>query len=292
MAAIVKTQVHRHRPSWLERLKCQLLLVPEATLLPALFGAYLLSGQATWLAFLGELIICAFILRTALLWFGWRDWRHGRYRRAARLARYAAWLHPWSADTAALRGMIALAQGKHEQAVAFWQRAVDLFPAHVSAQIGLGSALAASGHWNEARWVALQALAHNERLSEAYPLLAETTMHLHEPAQAVLDLTAVGLNTSSEPSIQARLYLTRAEAALSLRQQHLARAAVDQALALLFQCPRAVQAECIYRLGLLRRRLGDYATALHDFERVALVDPEGRWLAPAWRAQHELSFKK
>jgi len=152
---------------------------------------------------------------------------------------------------------------------------------------GLGTALAASGHWRAARWQALQALALDDTQAAAYALLAESTLRLNDAPQMILELTQIGLSRSNDAATQAALYLTRAEAAFAANQRSLTNAAIDQALGLLFYCPAPVQAEYVFRLGQLRRRLGDTATALHDFERIAMIDPEGRWVAPAWRARQE-----
>ena len=287
MAALVKP--HTLYPSLTKAchlVKRYALLVPEAVLLTLVFGIYLVMGRPLGLAVLGLTIVLMFGVRVGALWLGWRAWQRGRYVQAARRTHLGYVLNPWSADAVTLMALVAVAQGDYDGGARYWSRAQALFPRPL-VHTGLGTALAASGHWRAARWQALQALALDDTQAAAYALLAESTLRLNDAPQMILELTQIGLSRSNDAATQAALYLTRAEAAFAANQRSLANAAIDQALGLLFYCPAPTQAEYVFRLGQLRRRLGDTATAIHDFERIPMIDPEGRWVAPAWRARQE-----
>lgn len=291
MAVILKTPTTpRPMTHPLALLGYQVRLVPEAALLPALFGLYLLLGRPIGVALLTEGLIALFVVRSLLLWGAWRAWRAGMYRRGARLARAAQLLHPWSADAAAILGQIRLAQGRISAAVTAWTRAVALYPNRPQFLIGLGQAQAAAGSWAEARWAACEALKLDEGCSHGYALLAESIYHLNESSQSILEAVAIGLNHANDASSQALLYAIRAETAARIEHRGSARAALDQIQALLAGCPIPLQAELLYRMARVRRRLGEAAAAAQDLERLARLDPEGRWVAPAWRASHETAL--
>lgn len=288
MATVIKTQTNERWKAgsfrWLGR---QVLLIPEMVLLPLLFATYFLTNQALPLAIVGELLIVAFIARTTLLWAAGRAWNAGQYGRAATFAQAALRIYPWSADGVALLATVRLAQGKFETATGLYQRAIALFPGYALFHVGLSQALAADRHWPEARQAALHAMMLDDTCAAAHAQMAQIALNLNEAHNVALQWVDSGLASAPMLTVQAILYTLRADAALRIEQRRMAQVAIDQVTMTLLDCPTPVQAELIYWLGTLRRRQGDRTAACHDFERIAQLDPEGRWVNAAWRARQE-----
>ena len=289
MAVAVKKP---HTPTQLYTLWYQIKLVPELMLLIGIGGAYLLFQQPTWLAFVGELVIALFLVRTLLMWLGWRAWQQGRYQRTARLS-YAAWLlHPWSADVATMRAINAAAYGDLDQAIHYWQQAQRLFPERAATWIGLSTTYAFKAEWEKARWHAFQALSLDPTNSAALAALGQASLQLAQETSFVMQLVNQGLEHAPDAVAHSWNYLVRAEAAVQRRQPAVAKAAIEQTLRALPHCPCTQQAEYLYRIGQVYQQLGMAEAALHEWERIENIDPEGRWVARAWRSHHELSLHK
>ena len=288
MATVIKprplAQSKPGSPSWFKR---QVVLVPEMLALPLVFGLYLATNRPLGLALLGEVLIGLFLFRTVLLWAAGRAWLAGRYQRAERYVRWSLRVYPWSADGVVLLATIRLAQGKTDDAAALYRRANSLFPGFAPFHVGLSQALAAERQWAEARVVAMAALALDDQCAAAYAQLAQLALHLNESNAAVNQWVDAGLTAGAALPIQAALYTARADVALRMEQPHLAEVAIEQATIALVECPAAQQAELGFYLGQLRRKLGACDAARNDFERVGVIDPEGRWVNAAWRAKLE-----
>ncbi|HEY1014343.1 MAG TPA: hypothetical protein VGE07_16640 [Herpetosiphonaceae bacterium] len=288
MATIAQSQSPKRWQPWtLPWLGRQLLLVPETVILPVIFGAHLLAGGALAVAVLGELVIALFVLRTLLLWAAGRALDGGSYARARRLSRLALRLHPWSADAEALAGAVELAEGQAEAALGRFSRAAALFPGHGPLYVRMGAALIADNDLGEARWAALQALACDDKQPGAYTLLAEVTLRGSNNGVTARELAQRGLAFAATAHAQAPLYTVLAEAQAVVGDLDAAGMAVEQAELLLPLCPVPLQAELLYRLGTVRRQLGDRDRARADFLLVEEIDPRGRFVAPAWRARVE-----
>lgn len=291
MATVIKTQSHeRWKPGSLPWLGRQVLLIPETVLLPLVFAAYLLSNQLLFLAVVGEVLIAAFGLRTTLLWAAGRAWASGQYGRAARCVSWSLRLYPWSADGVALLAAIRLAQGQPEQAATLFKHAIRLFPGYALLHVGLSQALSASRTWNEARYAALAALQLDDGCAAAHAQMAYIVLQLCESANIALQWIESGLAAAPPLPVQAALYLVRADAALRIEQRRMAQVASDQATLTLLDCPTPTQAELLFSLGVVQRRMGDREAASHNFERIAQLDPEGRWVNAAWRAKQEIAL--
>ena len=288
MATVIKTQSYERWKAgsirWLGR---QIVLIPEMVILPLVFGLYLFTNRALPLAVLGELLIAAFVIRTTLLWAAGRAWAVGQYARAARFAQAALRIYPWSADGIALLATVRLAQGKSEDASSLFERAIGLFPGYALFHVGLSQALATERRWPEARQSALHAMALDDTCAAAHAQMAQVALNLNEAHHVALQWVDSGLAAAPMLPVQAMLYALRADAALRIEQRRVAQVAMEQVTLTLLDCPTPIQAELMYALGTLRRRQGDTAAACHDFERVARLDPEGRWVNPAWRAKQE-----
>ncbi|MBA3471389.1 MAG: tetratricopeptide repeat protein [Herpetosiphonaceae bacterium] len=288
MATVIKTQTYERWKAgsirWLGR---QVLLIPEMVLLPLVFASYFLTNHALPLAVAGELLIVAFILRTTLLWAAGRTWTLGQYARAARFAQASLRIYPWSADGVALLATVRLAQGKPELATGLFERAIALFPGYALFHVGLSQALAAERRWPEARQSALHAIALDDTCAAAHAQMAQIALNLNEAHNVALQWVDSGLAAAPLLTVQALLYTLRADAALRIEQRRMAQVAIDQVTMTLLDCPTPIQAELLYWLGTLRRRQGDTVAACHDFERIAQLDPEGRWVNAAWRARQE-----
>lgn len=291
MATVIKPRsIHRLRPGSLAWLTRQVLLIPELLVLPLVFALYVATKPNLFLAVAGEAVIALFLLRTGLLWSAGRAWSAGRYRRAARRARLALRLYPWSADGVALLAEIRLAQGQAEEAESLYRRAITLFPGYAPFHIGVSRALSAERQWPEARAAAMQAVAVDDECAQAYAQLAFLGLNNHESSHTVGQWVEIGLAEQPSLPIQASLYATRAEVALKLEQTRMAEVALEQAMMAVIECPTSVQAEILYRLGHVRRQLGQNTEAREDFERIGQLDPEGRWVNAAWRAKLETAL--
>ena len=291
MATVIKPRpIHRPRPGSLAWLARQVLLIPEMVLLPLIFALYILTQPTLTLAVIGEAVIALFLLRTGLLWSAGRAWSAGRYRRAGRYARLALRLYPWSADGVALLAEIRLAEGKVEEAEALYRRAITLFPGYAPFHVGVSRALSAERQWPEARKAAMEAVAVDDECAQAYAQLAYLALNTYESTHTVTQWIEIGLAESPSLPIQASLYTTRAEVAVKLEQTRMAEVALEQAVMAVLECPTPAQAELLYRLGHVRRRLGQNVEAREDFERIGQLDPEGRWVNAAWRAKLETAL--
>src|SRR5690242_8513126 len=96
---------------WIGRL---LLLIPEVALIAALLCIYSAFDKPVMVGLLVALLIASFIVRTLALHLGRSALEGARYCEAETFIRVASALHPWSADTLALRGAWALAVGAPE----------------------------------------------------------------------------------------------------------------------------------------------------------------------------------
>src|ERR1051325_9578938 len=105
-----RTALLRPQPQlpWIVR---QALLVPEGTCLLVLLFIHWLSGSAL-VALIGIGVIALFGVRFGLMTAARSALAQAQYQRARKLLVIALWLHPWSADTLALQGLLLLATGQ------------------------------------------------------------------------------------------------------------------------------------------------------------------------------------
>lgn len=266
--------------SWLGH---QLLLVPEAALLPAILVLYAALGGPL-LVVVGLLLTLGFLLRAALLGLGRRALAAADYERAARLAAAALRLHPRSADAHALAGTIALARGDAPQAAVAFQRAVSCYPLQAELHGALSAALLDAGSPHEAREAAHTALTCDGRSAAAHLHLANAEEQLGAAPCEVEALLRAGLALAAPPADEAALRCTLAvhlSAHGRVGEAMLALAGVER---LLEGCPAPQRAGLHFFLGELLRAGGDAEAARVHYRASEALDPHGRHAAAAWRA--------
>jgi tetratricopeptide (TPR) repeat protein len=262
-----------------------LLLAPEAGLLAALLGVYMV-WHAALVALLIALLCVAFTVRAAALLAGRAQVERGNAASAAGLLAVAHALYPWSPDTLALEGVAALAIGDPALAEARLRRALALLPGRPAAHAALSGALLDLGRPGEAAEQAQAALARDARCAVAHLHLAEAERARGALPEAVEDRLRAGL--AAAPGLAAEAALRCALAAHLLGQGRAAEATLTLhgAEALLPRCPAPSQAALRFHLGQILTAQGQTERAQEYFRGVQAVDPHGRYAAASWRVAH------
>ena len=265
-----------------------LLLVPEALLITLLLCIYWASGEPPVVGLIVTLLIISFMTRLLALIVARESFNAARYREADILAQIAWALYPWSADTLALQGSIALAQGQAVSAELRLRQAIALLPDRASMHAALSSALLALGRAAEAATVARSALALDPHSPIIHLYLAEAERASGTPMLEVEDRLRAGLALASAPEDEAALRC--ALGALLLAEERTAEAMLTLrgAEALIPRCPTTRQLELRVRLGELMIAQGQIERAREQFRNVAALDASGRYAGAAWRATHLL----
>jgi tetratricopeptide (TPR) repeat protein len=268
----------------LARARAYLLLAPEGGLLSALFLASFVSSAQTIAGLLAAAVIVTFAVRTLALYLARLALEQARYWEADALLHVSLALWPWSADGLALRGVLAVALGAPDKAVAALRRAAALLPWQASFHAALAGALLAQGQGEEAAAAARRALALDPTNATAHLSLAEAEMALGAAPHAVEDRLRAGLRAARAPEMAAALQC--ALAAHLFEESRLAEGALAlrAAEALLGRCAPARQAELRFRIGELLAAAGQTEHAREHFLGAAALDPEGRHAAAAWHA--------
>ena len=274
--SIAHTSTFTNLLLWIGR---ALLLVPEAALIPALLCVYSVFGKPIMIGFLVALLVASFIARTIALHLGRAALEGACYREAELLIRVASTLHPWSADTMALRGAWALATGAPEIAEAALQRAIALLPGQSAFHAAMSSILLERGRPVEAAASAHAALALDSRSSMAYLYLAEAERATGAAAQNVEDLLRTGLAMARGVTHQAVLQCALVSHLLSEHRIAEATLVLHSAETLLPRCSILRQAELHFHLGELLIAQGQIERAREYFRGVERLDPHGRYAA-------------
>lgn len=267
---------------WLGR---ALLLVPEAVLIVVLTCLYLASSEQVLFGIPIACFIITFIVRTAALHLARRALEQARYREASALSQVALILYPWSADTLALQGTLALATGAPELAEVRLRRAIALLPGQPFFYGALSGALLELGRPVEAITAANQALMLDRNCTVAYLNLAEAERAIGAPPQLIEERLRAGLAVARLPSAEAVLRCVLAGHLLAEQRIAEASLALHGAEALLSRCSPACQSELRLRLGELLAAQGQLDRAREHFRSVEALDRHGRLAAAAWRAQ-------
>jgi tetratricopeptide (TPR) repeat protein len=261
----------------------ELLLVPEALLIAALLCLSWASGEPPLIGALAGLLIVSFIARMLALLGARMSLDGARHHEAEALAKIALALYPWSADTLALRGAIALANGNPAGALTALRRAIALLPDQPTFHAALSGALLGLDRSIEAAQAARRALALDPRCAVAHLYLAEADRTSGAPAQKVEDQLRAGLAVAGTPAAEAALRCALGEHLLAEHRLAEASLTLHGAEVLLPRCSTSHQVELRVRIGELLIAQGQIDRAREHFRNVAALDPHGRHTRAVWR---------
>lgn len=267
---------------WAERVRQQLLLVPEV---PALIGLLLIGWAYRFppaISGLVALVVAFFIVRFFCLASAEQEIGQARYRQADRLAQTALRLNPWSADALALRAQTQFLQGNDETAEMLLRDAIRRAPNHAANHAALAAILLARGAYAAGREHAARAYRIDATSPFAAQQLAWLALHReNDPGKAQRIVKTIDLR-AQPPTIVAPLMVVRGEAEIAQVNLMQARETLCALEAIVPTCPRPLQAELCYHLGRLEALLGEDGGT--HFRRSVKLDPHGRWAHAAWRA--------
>lgn len=185
---------------------CRLvILVPEAPILAGLLGAYAAFGEAPIPGAAALVVALAFGVRAASLLLAQRALAHSELTEAAALLRVAGALHPWSADTLALRGALALAHEDAALAARLLRRSLELLPGRPAIHAALSGALLELGLPSDAAQEARRALDLDAGCAEALLHLAESDRRAGAPQGLVEDRLRAGIAAAHTLETEAAL---------------------------------------------------------------------------------------
>ena len=265
-----------------------LLLVPEALLIALLLCVYWAIGAPPLIGLMIILLIISFIARLLALFGASISFNAARYREANTLAQIALALYPWSADTLALHGTIALALGQPAEAEPALRQSLALLPGRANAHAALSSALLALGRPAEAALEARIALSLEPQSAMAHLYLAEAEQATGISSLEVEDRLRAGLAIAGPPEDEAALRCALGALLITEGRSSEAMLTLRGAEALLPKCRPARQLELRVRLGELMIAQGQIEHAREQFRSVAALDRSGRYAGAAWRATHLL----
>lgn len=262
----------------------QLLLVPEGIIIALLLLVHLASGGSSVTIILAAVFIMSFITRTVALHLARTAIEMVHYRQATWLIRLSLLLHPWSADTLALRGALALAKGSLSEAETSLQRSVTLLFNQPASHAALSSAYLESGRPHEAARAARQSLVLNDHYALAYLYLAEAERAQGASSYVVEEHLRSGVAAAHRITDTAALQCALARHLLNEQRIAEATLVLHSAEKLLPRCSISRQAELCFHLGELLIAQGQAERAREYFRGVENLDPQGRYAAAAWRA--------
>ncbi|MDZ4721454.1 MAG: hypothetical protein SH847_23575 [Roseiflexaceae bacterium] len=250
----------------------QLLLVPEAALMVGFVGISVALGGSTMTGTVIVLLTILLVARVGAIYLAQATLAAARYAEAEQIARFANFLHPWSADTLALRGVIALMSGSQERSIWFLQRSLALFPAAAATQAALSGALLSLGRGSAARIAAQQALELDPSCAVAFLYLAEAERIDGISALEVEDTLRSGLTVAQRADDVVALRC--ALAALLLSEDRAAEVSLmlgglDR---LIEHCTPAVQARLRFRYGELLLAHGQIDRAREYLQQTVMID--------------------
>jgi tetratricopeptide (TPR) repeat protein len=282
-----KPDVTTHASRWASALLWvgrALLLAPEATFIAALLCVYLAFGGPLFAGVCAALLVIIYMARTAALYLARAAIEDAQYPQARALIQFASALYPWSADTLALRGTLALAMGAPEEAETALRRAIALLPGQPSFHAALSSVLLELGRPGEAAAAARDALLLDKRSAPAYLYLAEAERVLGKPPEAVERRLRDGLEVARGVAATAALQCALAGHLIAEQRTAEASLVIQSAESLLPRCSISRQAELHFYFGELLTAQGQIERAREYFQGVETLDPQGRYAAAAWRA--------
>lgn len=265
-----------------ERIKHQVLLVPEA---PVLIGLLLIGWAYSFppaLSAIAALVVAFFIVRLFCLASATQELDHANYQQADRLAQAALRLNPWSSDALALRANTQLLQGNDEAAELLLRDAIRCAPDNAANHAALAAILLARGAYAAGREHATQAYRIDATSPGAVQQLAWLALHRDEdPTKAQRIVNTIDLQTQPA-AVRTPLLVLRCEAEIAQDHVMQARESMSALEAMLLNGSRPLQAELCYHLGRLEALLGEDGGTY--FRRSVKLDPHGRWAHAAWRA--------
>lgn len=264
---------HKSLESTLHQLGRRVLLVPEAPLIVLLTSTSVVLNGSPLIGLLIATLIIGFSIRVSALYLARAALAEARYPEAAALLQVAQTIHPWSADTLALRGALANAMGEPEVAVDALQRSIHLLPERAETHALLSGAFLALGQASMARGAARTALALNPSCTIAHLYLAEAEHTIGLTAHEVEDRLRAGLSLATTADDEGALRC--ALAAHLLSEQRMAESALvlggmDK---LLLRCTPASQLRLRIGYGELLMAQGQYERAHEYLHYVTLVEP-------------------
>ena len=266
--------------SWLGR---WLLLVPEAALLSALLVLYAAFDAPLGIAMMAALLVTSFTIRTLALHLARIHIGAGHYNDAEALLWVARTLYPYSADTLALQGMLAMARGEPEQAERALREAVRLLPDQPGFYIALSGALIDLGRPAEAAMAARQALRLDQGTAQAYLFLAEAEQARGAASDEIETHLRTGLLLARTPEVQAALQCSLAAHLLAEGRFAEATLALHVAEGLLKHCSVLHQAQLRYHIGELLVAQGLTERAREHFQRAEATGTDNRFVkASGW----------
>lgn len=268
----------------LSRIRQQLGLVPEAGLLIVLLALHLVLGAPLLIALLGMLVAGWFLSRSFLLGMAQHALDMACYERAARYAGYASRLYPFSADSAILRGNIAMARNHLADAEAAWRKALVYDPERAAVYAALSSALLETDRADEARAAAEQALQLDSNETAAYLHLANALLALKADPATIEQVLRAGMAVARSAVDDVALRCALAYVLLESDRGPEARLMIQRSAELVRDCPLSQRAGLYYHLGEIQQAFGNIDEARSYFQASERLDPHGRYAAAAWRA--------
>lgn len=265
-----------------DRLRQQLLLVPEAAVLVAV----LLLGWAfsfpPLLSILALITMLVFGIRIGLLTWAERQLGRGAYEQADKLARAALRINPWSSDALVLQAQGHTHQGDDEGAEQLLRRAVSLYPSDQMLRSALASTLFAQGRIKEGWQIAGVVQAAHIKSPQIVQQQAWMALHVEEDAAKARNLIEAIQPMHYAPRITLPLLATLGEAQIVLGARDEAEQLIATIENTLSACDQPQQAELLYHIGRMKTALGQDGTAA--FRRSVELDPDGRYAHLAWRS--------
>jgi tetratricopeptide (TPR) repeat protein len=260
------------------------LLVPEAPLLVLLLALHLIAGYPPLTALLGVGAVLWFVTRMGLLARARHLIASADYARAERALRVALWLHPCSADTYTLLGMLSLARGHADGAISALQQAARYFPLHSNLHAMISGALLEDDDPEAAFSEARQAVDLDPQNASAYLHLASAEQALGVAPDLAERHLRTGLDRCNEAADEAALRCALAAMLIDEGRLGEAQLALVGMPSLLERCPPAQRAGLHFHLGELFRQIGEQELARSHYSASEHLDPHGRYAAAAWRA--------
>ena len=269
--------------SWLGR---WLLLVPEAALLSILLLLYVALNVPLGVAILAALLVTSFTIRTLALHLAQLHIGAGHYHDAEALLWVAHTLYPYSADTLALQGTLAMARGELEQAEQALREAVRLLPGQPSFYIALSGTLIDLGRPAEAAMAARQALRLDDQAAQAYLFLAEAEQARGTASNEVEAHLRTGITLTRTPAVQAALQCSLAAHLLGAGRFAEATLALHVAEGLVQHCGALHQAQLRYHISELLVIQGLTERAREQNQHAEAINADDRFNAAPWRSAH------
>jgi tetratricopeptide (TPR) repeat protein len=254
------------------------LLVPEAWLLLASLSAFAV-WPITLLAIVIVLLVLSILVRFGALHMARAALYRGSLIDAEAFLRVARILNPYSPDTLALEGVLALSEHEAERAVSALQQAIQLQPLNAAYYAALSGALLELQQAEEAAQAARKALECDPKMAIAYLHLAQAEQALDAPTYQIEGYLRSGLATQPPPATEAVMRCVLAAHLLSEQRVAEANLTIHGAEALLPKCPIPSQALLRLHLGEVLALQGQLERAQEYRQSALAFDTHGRYIS-------------